>query len=77
MKTEGEHRRELISLPDQTLETLIDMRFVWLDSVPRKDRDEFYDRQRIAEEILAERRGTPQPIITMSSSAWTRPKPSF
>ena len=57
MKTEEEHRGELISLPDQTLETLIDMRFVWLDSVPREKRDEFYDRQRIAEEILAERRG--------------------
>lgn len=77
MKTEDEQRRELISLPDETLVTLIELRFVWKGSVTTQERDEFYSRQRIAEEVLAERHGMPPPNRTTSGSVWTRPKGSF
>lgn len=72
MKTKDEHRQELISQPDETLKTLIELRFVWLDSVTREERDEFYVRQRVAEEVLAERRGTPLPPQDTTESVWTR-----
>lgn len=77
MRTKDEHRRELMSLPDETLETLIDMRFVWQDSVTRAERDDFYVRQEVAEDVLTERRGKPLPPRDATGSVWTRSKPTF
>jgi hypothetical protein len=74
-----EYRQELQSVSDDTLKTLIEIRFVWLDSVTREERDEFYARQRVAEEVFAERRGTPLPPQDTTGSVWTRTrsKPTF
>lgn len=72
MESLEKYRQELQSASDDTLKTLIDMRFVWQDSVTREERDEFYARQGVAEEVLAERRGTPLPPRDTTVSVWTR-----
>jgi hypothetical protein len=75
-------REEFMTWPDDRLRTYSQMRFVWLDSVPRTERDEFYVLQGIAEEILAERRLTlpltsdDPPDVRASDHQDTKPGPT-
>lgn len=72
MEITEKFRQALLSEPDETLETLVQLRFVWNDSVTREERDLFYVRQQVAEDILAERHGVPLPVRTDSGSIWEK-----
>jgi hypothetical protein len=61
MEADENHRQELRSMTDESLKTLVEMRFVWQDSVTAEERARFYERQAIAEDVLAERHGVPPP----------------
>jgi len=77
MPTSEEQRMELSSLPDEALETLVELRFVWKDSVTREARNRFYLRQQVAEDIQAERRGVARPEKPGTDSIWNESVPRF
>lgn len=52
-------REEMSTWSNEELHNYAQMRFVWMDSVTRTEREQFYALQTLAEEILAERQ--PQP----------------
>lgn len=70
--------QDLSLLTDEDLEKMVEARFFWSTSATEEQKEYICTRQRIAEEILAERRGTLLPSRSkIEGSIWSKSRTRF
>lgn len=78
MDTTNEHMQDLSLHTNQDLEKMVKARFFWSTSATEEQKDYICMRQRVAEELLAERRGTPlTPRSKIEGSIWSKSRTRF